>query len=389
MAILNAVFSVVRVKVNIKRVLRQRSGISLMLFVLIFPGTVFAERIKDLASIAGVRSNQLVGYGLVVGLDGSGDQTTQAPFTVQSLKSMLAKLGVVVPPNVNPQLKNVAAVMVHTDLPAFAKPGQTIDVTVSSIGNAKSLRGGTLLMVPLKGADGQTYAIAQGNLVVGGFGAEGSDGSRVTVNVPSAGRIPNGATVERQVLSPFYEGGDIVLNLNTPDFTTAQRLAEQINAKIGPETALPIDATSIRVRAPGNAAQKVAFTSVLENIEVTPGEAPARVIVNARTGTIVIGSHVRVMPVAIAHGSLTVAVSEDIGVSQPEPFARRGQTAVVPGSEVAITEEESRMFLFNPGVRLNDIVRAVNEVGAAPGDLVAILEALQQSGALRAQLTVI
>tara|TARA_R110000787_G_scaffold107614_1_gene215646 strand:+ start:5340 stop:6470 length:1131 start_codon:yes stop_codon:yes gene_type:complete len=351
--------------------------------------TAQAERIKDLATVAGVRNNQLIGYGLVIGLNGTGDQTTQAPFTVQSLKSMLAKLGVVVPPNVNPQLKNVAAVMVHADLPAFAKPGQTIDITVSSIGNAKSLRGGALLMVPLKGADGQTYAIAQGNLVVGGFGAEGSDGSRVTVNVPSAGRIPNGATVERAVLSPFTQGGDLVLNLNTADFTTAQRLAEKINDVLGPNIALPLDGASIQVRAPSNTAQKVAFVSMVENIVIEPGEAAARIVVNARTGTIVIGSHVRVMPVAVAHGNLTVSISEDIGVSQPEAFARRGDTVVVPKSTVTVEEEQNRMFLLNPGVSLNDIVKAVNQVGAAPGDLVAILEALQQAGALRAQLTVI
>ncbi len=348
-----------------------------------------AERIKDLATVAGVRNNQLIGYGLVIGLNGTGDQTTQAPFTVQSLKSMLAKLGVVVPPNVNPQLKNVAAVMVHADLPAFAKPGQTIDITVSSIGNAKSLRGGALLMVPMKGADGQTYAIAQGNLIVGGFGAEGSDGSRVTVNVPSAGRIPNGATVERAVLSPFTQGGDLVLNLNMADFTTAQRLAEKINDVLGPNIALPLDGTSIQVRAPSNAAQKVAFVSMVENIVIEPGEAAARIVINARTGTIVIGSHVRVMPVAVAHGNLTVSISEDIGVSQPEAFARRGDTVVVPKSTVTVEEEQNRMFLLNPGVSLNDIVKAVNQVGAAPGDLVAILEALQQAGALRAQLTVI
>ncbi|MBL4709531.1 MAG: flagellar basal body P-ring protein FlgI [Flavobacteriales bacterium] len=360
-----------------------------MLCMLMLTMTAQAERIKDLTSIAGVRSNQLVGYGLVVGLDGSGDQTTQAPFTVQSLKSMLARLGVVVPPNVSPQLKNVAAVMVHSELPPFIKPGQTIDVTVSSIGNAKSLRGGVLLMVPLKGADGQTYAIAQGNLIVGGFGAEGSDGSRVTVNVPSAGRIPNGAIVERGVPSPFTQGGDIVLNLNVADFTTAQRLAENINKVMGPNVALPMDGASIQVRAPSNPAQKVAFVSVLENIVVEPGEAAARIVINARTGTIVIGNHVRVMPVAISHGSLTVSISEDIGVSQPEPFARRGETVVVPGSSIQITEEDNRMFLFSPGVELKDIVKAVNEVGAAPGDLVAILEALKQSGALSAQLTVI
>lgn len=360
-----------------------------VLVVLLLAMAAQAERIKDIATIAGVRSNQLVGYGLVVGLDGSGDQTTQAPFTVQSLKSMLAKLGVVVPPNINPQLKNVAAVMVHAELPPFVKQGQTIDVTVSSIGNAKSLRGGALLMVPLKGADGQTYAIAQGNLIVGGFGAEGSDGSRVTINIPSAGRIPNGATVEREVASPFAQGGDVVLNLNAADFTTAQRLAEKINDVMGSVVALPLDAASIQVSSPHNPAQKVAFVSMLENILVEPGEAPARIIVNARTGTIVIGSHVRVMPVAVAHGNLVVSISEDLEVSQPEAFARRGDTAIVPHSTIEISEDNNRMFLFNPGVSLDEIVKAVNEVGAAPGDLVAILEALQQSGALRAQLTVI
>jgi len=349
---------------------------------------VAAERIKDMASIAGVRTNQLVGYGLVVGLDGSGDQTTQTPFTVQSLKNMLAQLGVVIPPNVNPQLKNAAAVMVHAELPAFAKPGQTIDITVSSVGNAKSLRGGSLLMTPLKGIDGQIYAIAQGNLVVGGFGAKGSDGSKVTVNVPSAGRVPNGATVERMVASGFNGNDPLVFNLHTPDFTTAEHLAERINRVVGAGVAVPLDATSISVRAPADPASKVGFVSMIENIQVEPGSAPARVVINARTGTIVIGSQVRVMPVAVAHGSLTVTVSEDFGVSQPEPFSR-GKTVVVPKSSVKIEEENNRMFLFNPGSTLDDIVRAVNQVGAAPGDLVAILEALQQAGALRAQLVVI
>ncbi len=350
---------------------------------------VNAERIKDLASIAGVRDNQLVGYGLVVGLDGSGDQTTQAPFTVQSLKNMLTKMGVVIPPNVNPQLKNVAAVMVHAELPAFAKPGQTIDITVSSIGNAKSLRGGSLLMTPLKGADGQVYAIGQGNLVVGGFGADGADGSRITVNIPSAGRIPNGATVERMVPNSFGDDGTLVLNLNTPDFTTAQRLAENINRVFGSQVAVPADSVSIKVHAPMDPSLRVAFLANLENIQVDPGDAAAKVIVNARTGTIVIGSHVRVAPVAVAHGSLTVTVSEQLLASQPAPFAQRGDTVVVPQSSVEISEEQARMFLFNPGITLDEIVRAVNQVGAAPGDLVAILEALKQAGALRAQLIVI
>ena len=358
-----------------------------LLLVMVAPGAA-AERIKDLASIAGVRTNQLVGYGLVVGLDGTGDQTSQAPFTVQSLKNMLAQLGVVVPPNVNPQLKNAAAVIINAELPAFVKPGQTIDITVSSIANAKSLRGGTLLMSPLKGADGQVYAIAQGNLVVGGFGAEGSDGSRVVLNVPSVGRIPNGATVERSVPSPFAANDHLVLNLNTPDFTTANRLAESINQTMGLGTAEAIDGASIKVHAPQEAGQKVSFVSLLENLTVEPGEAPARVIINSRTGTVVIGSHVRVMPAAVSHGSLTVTITEHLDVSQPNAFSD-GVTAVVPRSDIEVTEDGSRMFLFEPGITLDEIVRAVNQVGAAPGDLVAILEALKQAGALRAELMVI
>lgn len=347
-----------------------------------------AERIKDLASIAGVRANQLVGYGLVVGLDGTGDQTTQAPFTVQSLKSMLAQFGISLPPDVNPQLKNVAAVAVHAELPAFAKPGLNIDITVSSIGNAKSLRGGSLLMTPLKGADGRVYAVAQGNLVVGGFGGEGKDGSKVTVNIPSVGRIPSGAMVER--VSPTLLGADdsIVLNLHAPDFTTAHRVAEAVNALIGPATAHPIDSVSIHVIAPRDAAQRVSYVSMVENLTLEPGSAPARVIVNSRTGTVVIGSHVRVMSAAVTHGSMTVTITEKAVASQPGPFSG-GSTVVVPASDVAVEQEANRMFLFNPGVSLGDIVRAVNEVGAAPGDLVAILEALRGAGALRAELIVI
>ncbi len=348
-----------------------------------------AERVKDLASIAGVRGNQLVGYGLVVGLDGTGDQTSQAPFTTQSLKNLLAQLGVTLPANVNPQLKNVAAVAVHATLPAFAKPGQLIDVTVNSIGNAKSLRGGSLLVAPLKGLDGQVYAVAQGNLVVSGFGAEARDGSRVSVNVPSSGRIPNGATVERGVPSAFAEGDIVTLNLHAADFTTATRVAERINQQIGPGVAMAADAASVRVRAPTAVDQRIAFVSVLENLEVDPGAVAARVIVNSRTGTVVIGSNVRVSPAAVSHGSLTVSIKEQTRVSQPSAFSDRGQTVVAPDSTIDVQQEGSRMFLFEPGVTLEEIVRAVNEVGAAPGDLVAILEALQQAGALRAQLIVI
>lgn len=348
-----------------------------------------AERVKDLATVAGMRANQLIGYGLVVGLLGAGDQTSQTQFTVQSLKNMLAQLGVVIPPDVDPQLKNVAAVMVTAELPPFAKPGQTIDITVSSIGNAKGLRGGTLLMTPLKGADGQVYAVAQGNVVSSGFGAEGRDGSRIVVNVPTVGRIPNGATVERTVATGFERGDSLVLNLNAPDFTTATRMAQTINRTLGATTAQPVDAASVRVAAPIDPGQRVEFVSMLENLVLDPGTAPARVIVNSRTGTVVIGAHVTVAPAAVSHGNLVVTITERSDISQPAPFARRGATVVAPSSDLDIEQDGSHMFLFDPGVTLEEIVRAVNRVGAAPGDLVAILEALKQAGALKAQLIVI
>ncbi len=349
-----------------------------------------AERIKDLASVAGVRVNQLAGYGLVVGLDGTGDQTSQTPFTVQSIKNMLTQFGVTVPPGVNMQLKNVAAVTVHADLPPFAKPGQAIDVTVSSIGNAKSLRGGSLLMAPLKGADGNVYAVAQGNLIVGGFGASGIDGSSVTVNIPSAGRIPNGATVERAVPSDFHAREAIVLNLHQPDFTTSHRLASLINETMGEGTAQSMDAVSVSIRAPSDPGQRTSFLAYVENLEIEPGQVAAKVIINSRTGTVVIGSNVTVSPAAVSHGSLVVTISEQPLVSQPvAPFSDAGETVVVPSSTVEVTQEESSMFLFEPGTSLDEIVRTVNRVGAAPGDLVAILEALKQAGALRAELVVI
>ncbi len=351
-------------------------------------GTASAERVKDLASVAGVRSNQLVGYGLVVGLDGTGDQTSQAPFTIQSIRNMLANFGVTIPSNVNPQLKNVAAVTVTAELAAFAKAGQTIDVTVNSIGNAQSLRGGTLLMAPMRGIDGQVYAIAQGSLIVSGFGVQGQDGSRISVNVPSAGRVPNGATVEREVPSNFANTPFVMLNLNTPDFTTATRLVQGINKLLGDNTAQALDAVSVRVAAPTDSSQRIAYLSTLETLDIEPGDAPARVIVNSRTGTVVIGSLVRVMPAAVAHGSLSVTITERQDVSQPNAFSE-GQTVVTPRSTVAVDQPEARMFVFNAGVNLDEIVRAVNQVGAAPGDLVAILEALKAAGALRAELIVI
>ena len=350
---------------------------------------VDAQRLKDLASVDGVRSNQLIGYGLVVGLDGSGDQTSQTPFTLQTFNNMLKQFGIQLPANISrPQLKNVAAVSVHADLAAFAKPGQTLDVTVSSVGNAKSLRGGSLLMTPLKAVDGHVYALAQGNLVVGGFGAEGRDGSSVTVNVPSVGRIPNGATVERPAPTKFADGGPLIFHLNRSDFTTAQRVMERINQTFGPDVARPIDATSIAVHAPDDPGQRVTFLSVVENLQVDAASGPARVVINSRTGTIVIGEHVEVAATAITHGSLAVTISEDVEVSQPNAFAR-GRTRVTPDSEISIDQEANRMFYFPQGVSLQDIVSAVNEVGAAPGDLMAVLEALKESGALRADLVVI
>lgn len=355
--------------------------------LLLLSANTQAERVKDLSSVAGVRSNQLVGYGLVVGLDGSGDQTSQTAFTIQSLKSMLAQFGITLPPNSNPQLKNVAAVSVQAELPPFIKPGQTIDVTVSSIGNAKSLRGGSLLMTPLKGADGNIYAIAQGNLVVSGFGAA-TDGSRVTVNIPSTGRIPNGATVERAIMSGFNSGNSIFLNLHSPDFTTASRLVTAINEKLGEATAESVDGSSIKVAAPRDPSQRVAFMSVLENIEISPGNAAAKVIINSRTGTVVIGSDVRVAAAAVSHGSLTVRITQSTTVSQPNPLSA-GSTVVATSPNISIEQADARMFKFDPGVSLDEIVRAINEVGAAPGDLVAILEALKEAGSLKAELIVI
>ena len=374
---------------HMRRALRDATLLTLFLCAFLTEQAL-ADRVKDLASVAGVRNNQLAGYGLVVGLSGTGDQTTQTPFTVQSIINMLTQFGVTIPPGVSLQLKNVAAVTVHADLPAFAKPGQTIDVTVSSIGNAKSLRGGALLMAPMRGADGNVYAIAQGNLIVGGFGASGADGSRVTVNIPSAGRIPNGATVERAVPSDFLTSESVVLNLHVPDFTTSNRLAQQINKVMGPGTAASLDAVSVSDRAPVDPAQRTAYDSALEGLEVQPGEVQARVIVNSRTGTVVIGDNVRVTPAAVSHGSLVVTISERPFASQPiAPFSNAGETVVLPDSDVTIQQEEASMFLFEPGTSLDEIVQAVNRVGAAPGDLVAILEALKQAGALRAELVVI
>ena len=346
---------------------------------------VNAVRVKDVSTVEGIRANQLVGYGLVIGLPGTGEQTR---FTEQSFKAMLANFGIQLDPNLKPKIKNVAAVAVHAELPAFSKPGQNIDVTVSSIGSAGSLRGGTLLQTMLKGADGNVYAVAQGSLVVGGLGAQGLDGSQVTLNIPTVGRIPNGAIVERTVPTPFGNGDYITFNLNEPDFTSAKRLADSINKLVGPNTAKPLDSVSVRVLAPRDVAQRVAYLSTLENLEFKPADTAAKIIVNSRTGTIVIGKDVKLKPAAITHGSLTVTIAENQEVSQPEPLSD-GETRVTNQSIIDVARDDTRAFVFDPGVSLDDLVRAINQVGAAPGDLMAILEVLKQAGALDGQLVVI
>lgn len=358
------------------------------------PGPAQAERIKDVATIAGVRSNQLVGYGIVVGLAGTGDGGTG--ITLQSMQAMVSRFGLVTDVG-GLDARNAAAVMVTTDLPPFVKPGQRLDVTVSTIGGAKSLRGGTLLMTPLLGADGETYGIAQGNLVVGGLGVEGQDNSSLVVNVPTVGRIPRGATAERMVESSFLETEHLILNLNRGDFTASANMAEAINSIFGPDIAVPLDANSVRVRAPQDPSQRVAFVSLLENIEVEPVEPPAQVIINSRTGTVVIGGNVRVTPAAVTHGSLTVRVNERLNVAQGasvvsndnQTIIAPGEPVVTPESTVDATEEPARAFVFDGGVSLSSLVDSINAVGASASDLVAILEALREAGALRAELIII
>ncbi|GAA5647367.1 MULTISPECIES: flagellar basal body P-ring protein FlgI [Vibrio] len=357
----------------------------LLIGMMLFATGAQAARIKDVAQVAGVRSNQLVGYGLVTGLPGTGEST---PFTDQSFNAMLQNFGIQLPPGTKPKTKNVAAVIVTADLPAFTKQGQTIDVTVSSIGSAKSLRGGTLMQTMLKGLDGQIYAVAQGNLVVSGFSATGADGSKIVGNNPTAGMISSGAIVEREIPTPFSRGDYITFNLMESDFTTAQRMADSINSFLGPQMASAMDATSVRVRAPRDLSQRVAFLSAVENLEFNPADGAAKIIVNSRTGTIVVGKHVRLKPAAVTHGGMTVAIKENLNVSQPNAFSG-GQTAVVPDSEIEIKEEQGKMFKFEPGLTLDDLVRAVNEVGAAPSDLMAILQALKQAGAIEGQLIII
>ncbi len=364
--------------------------LALLSVLLMLSGASHAERIKDLVSIEGVRSNQLIGTGLVVGLDGSGDQTTQTPFTVQSVINMLTQLGVTLPAGSSLQLKNVAAVMVTASLPAFARPGQAIDVTVSSMGNAKSLRGGTLLMTPLKGGDGQVYAIAQGNVLVGGVGASSSGGaSSVQVNHLSVGRISAGASVERAVPTELGQGEYLHLELTITDFSTTRRVVDAINARAGAGVAVAVDGRLIRVRAPATADERVTFLSQIENLEINPAPTSAKVIVNARTGSIVMNQSVMVDACAVAHGNLTVVINSEPVVSQPSPFATRGDTVVSERATVDIRSDKSGLTMVTPSVSLGDVVKSLNAIGATPLDLLAILQAMKAAGALRAELEII
>ena len=350
------------------------------------PAAASSVRIKEVAAVQGVRANQLVGYGLVVGLDGSGDQTTQTPFTTQSLTSMLLQLGISVPPGTSIQLRNVAAVMVTAQLPPFAQPGQTIDVVVSSVGNAKSLRGGTLVATPLKGADGEVYALAQGNLVVSGAGAS-AGGSKVQVNHLAAGRVPEGATVERAVPTPLLEGDSLQLGLNASDYATARAVARAINSAKGEGTAMALDGRTVRVRAPAPA-ERVGFLADIENLRVELERPAARVVLNARTGSVVMNEAVTLGACAVAHGSLSVTISSTPVISQPAPFGA-GQTVVREKTDISIAQQPGALVEMSAGARLADVVKALNALGATPQDLIAILQAMKSAGALKAELEVI
>jgi flagellar P-ring protein FlgI len=366
----------------------QRFLIAIFCFTLLLSSAAaHAERLKDLATVQGVRQNQLMGYGLVVGLDGDGDQTTQTPFTVQSVMSMLQQLGVTLPVGTSLQLKNVAAVIVTASLPAFAQPGQTLDVTVSSMGNAKSLRGGTLLMTPLKGADGQIYGMAQGNVVVGGVGAA-SAGSKTVVNHLSVGRISSGATVERAVASTLGKGDAVFLELNDTDFSTAGKVVEAVNKRFGEGTATAQDGRVIRVRAPTGNSERVMFLGELESITLTPAQMIAKVILNARTGSVVMNQAVTLDSCAVSHGNLTVVINTENTVSQPNPLSN-GQTVAVQNSQVDIKKDSGQVLMLKEGVSLSDVVKALNAIGSTPQDLLAILQAMKAAGALRAELEII
>lgn len=362
--------------------------VAMLLFVVLGLQTSKADRIKDLASIQGVRDNQLIGYGLVVGLDGSGDQVRQTPFTQQSLTNMLSQLGVTVPQGTNMQVKNVAAVMVTARLPAFAQPGQTVDVVVSSMGNAKSLRGGTLLMTPMKGANGEVYAIAQGNVLVGGAGAE-SGGSSVQVNQLNGGIISSGAIVERAVPTTYVQDGIITLELNSGEFGVAQSVVNAINRQFGNGTAVAQDARVIKVRGPVDATKQPQFLAVMENINVSLPKARARVIINARTGSVVMNRAVTIDEAAIAYGNLSVVISSETAVSQPDtPFAG-GQTVTADNTSIEMRSEGGSLQRIDTSANLADVVRALNALGATPQDLLSILQNLKSAGALRADLEII
>ena len=344
-----------------------------------------AERVRDLGSFASVRSNQLTGYGIVVGLDGTGDDNLA--YLTQAMKGVSSRFGLALPPGANPALKNAAAVVLTADLPAFAKPGQRIDVTVSTIGKAKSLRGGTLILCPLYGADGEIYAMAQGNLAVAGLGISGRDGSKLTVNVPTVGRIPAGASVERAVATGFAESDVLRWNLSSADFLTAQRVRDAINAAY-PGTAQIEDGVTLALSLPAGADRRAETMAAIEMLDIAPAETAAKVLVNSRSGTVVITSMVRLSPAAISHGNLILRVDENPDVSQPAPFSN-GRTLRVEDSDLSATQEGSRVALFAPGASLAEVVEALNALGTSPSDLVAILEALRQAGSLRAEMEVI
>ena len=362
----------------------------------LLPTAARADRIKDLANLAAKRTNQLIGYGLVVGLQGTGDGS-DVSFTAQSMKTMLSRMGVAMEGALadfetaatagKMDIKNVAAVMITAELPGFAKPGQKIDITVSAIGKASNLRGGTLLLASLRGVDGEVYALAQGSLTATGIDASAA-GSKVVIGVPTSSRVPGGATVERIVDSPFASAEQLILNVREGDFTTTTAIVNAINSRFGEGVAQAVDSVSVAVRAPQDVSQRVAFMSMVENLEVQPGEPPARVVVNARTGTVVISRNVRVTAAAVSHGTISVAISATNEVSQPNPLAG-GPTVGVQNAEVAVNEPKNPMFMFQPGVDLRQIVDAVNQVGASPSALIAILEALKSSGSLRAELLII
>lgn len=387
-----------RLKIAMKIIFKTwTASWTVLLLVLSLTGTsAYADRIKDLTTVAAMRSNQLIGYGLVVGLQGTGDGA-DVSFTAQSMKTLLNRLGVSMEGPLSDfetatssgklDIKNVAAVMVTAELPGFAKPGQKVDITVSAIGKASNLRGGTLLLSSLRGVDGEIYALAQGALTATGIDAAAA-GSKVNIGVPTAARIPSGATVERVVDNPFDKADRIVLNVRESDFTTTNAIVSAINGRFGNDVARALDGVSITLQAPQDLTQRVAFMSMIENMDVMPGEPPARVVINAKTGTVVISRNVRVTAAAVTHGTISVAISATNEISQPGGFSQ-GQTAAVQNAEVTVSEPNKPMFLFQPGVDLRQIVDAVNQVGASPSSLIAILEALKTSGSLRAELIVI